>query len=100
MSREGYRTAPARLPLTYAKDRSAVDSHRLKWQGIGNLILGIACIGGTHGPAGVALGVIFIGLGMAVWIIAASAGWDWWSIPADYRRPVVGTGAALRGAWC
>ena len=58
------------LPLRYGKGRSLVDKARIRWAGVGNLVLGVLLI--IFGSLGTkVLGGLFIALGLAVWIVSA-----------------------------
>src|SRR5690348_13158961 len=85
---------PRKLPLTFM-ERSPVDETRLKWQGAGNIPLALYCIFGAGGVGGVFVGILFLLLALATWVIAFRAGWNWYSIPPDYQRVIVAVGVAI-----
>ncbi len=64
-------TAP--LPLTYRKGRSLVDRTRVRWAGVGNLVLGgLFAIFGDIGWT--IVGLMFVALGLAAWIVSGFGG--------------------------
>lgn len=85
---------PAQPPLSVA-GRSPFDQIRLKWQGVGNTVLALYCMFGAGGAGGVFFGIVFLALGIATWVIAYQADWQWYAIPPDFRRGVVAVGAAI-----
>jgi hypothetical protein len=75
-----------RLPFIYASGRSAVDSTRLRWSGVGNVILALFFISGSHsGAFGVIVGILILALGLATWIITGFGTREWYSIPPGQR---------------
>lgn len=59
-------TAP--LPLTYGQGRSLVDKTRLRWAGVGNLILGgLLIVFGDWGDT--LFGLLLVGLAVTTWIL-------------------------------
>jgi len=85
---------PSQPPLSIA-GRSPFDERRLKWQGAGNILLALYCIFGPGGAGGIVFGILFLLLAVATWVIAFNAGWDWHSIPRDYRIGIVAVGATI-----
>lgn len=83
---------PRRLPLTIA-DRSPFDPIRLRWGGLGCIVLG-ALITGTGEVAGIVFGILFILLGLATWLLTGFGGIGWYDV-ATPGRYVVGTGAII-----
>lgn len=70
------------LPMRYGKGRSLVDKTRIRWAGVGNLVLGVLLI--IFGGLGTkVIGVLFIVLGLAVWILSAFG-----TIPFPTMSPV------------
>ena len=64
-------TAP--LPFTYRKGKSLVDKTRLRWAGLGNLVLGGLLI--FFGDLGATVaGGLFVALGLATWIVSGFGG--------------------------
>lgn len=57
-------TAP--LPLKYGKNRSLVDKTRIRWAGLGNVLLGLLFLA-AEGLDTTIIGVLFLALGVAVW---------------------------------
>jgi hypothetical protein len=66
-------TAPLPLPLTYRKGRSLVDRTRVRWAGVGNLVLGglLVIFGGLGATI---VGLMFVVLGLAAWIVSGFGG--------------------------
>jgi hypothetical protein len=84
-----------RLPFIYAQGRSAVDPTRLRWSGVGNAILAMFFMFGSHsGALGVIVGLLIIALGLATWIITGFGRRQWYSIPPN-ARAVAATGAII-----
>lgn len=84
-----------RLPFTYAPERSAVDPTRLRWSGVGNFILAMFFMFGSHGGAfGVLAGLLVIALGLATWIITGFGTRQWYSIPPN-ARAIAATGSII-----
>ena len=81
-------------PLTIA-GRSFFDQTRLMWQGAGNILIALYCFFGAGGAGGIIFGILFLSLAIATWVIAGLASWDWYGIPPDYRRVIVGIGAVI-----
>lgn len=54
------------LPLKYGKNRSLVDKTRIRWAGLGNLLLGLLFLA-AEGLDTAIIGVAFLALGVAVW---------------------------------
>lgn len=83
---------------------SLFDKVRFRWGGFGDVVLGIALIGGGHSAAAVVFGVLFIALGITTWALTGFGGgggeppnnwytaWHKMSAPA---RAVAGAGAAI-----
>lgn len=47
-----------------------MDPIRLRWSGVGNTLLGLGSIFGTHGsPAGIIFGLLFLGLAGGTWAV-------------------------------
>lgn len=70
------------LPMRYGKGRSLVDKTRIRWAGVGNLVLGVLLI--VFGSLGTkVIGFLFIALGLAVWILSAFG-----TIPFPTMSPV------------
>ena len=83
---------------------SFFDKARFRWGGFGDIVLGIALIGGGHSAPAVVFGVLFIVLGIATWVLTGFGGggqegpdswyaaWYRMSAPA---RAVAGTGSVI-----
>ena len=64
-------TAP--LPLTYRKGRSLVDRTRVRWAGVGNLVLGGLFV--VFGDLSwTVAGLLFVALGLAAWVVSGFGG--------------------------
>lgn len=62
--------------------------------GVGNIILGIALIGGVHSPGAIVFGVLFIILGVTTWILGGFGRRPWDEIqPAG--RAIAGIGTVI-----
>lgn len=98
--------APA-PPLTIRTQRGRwglFDKVRFRWGGFGDILLGIAMIGGGGSAAAAVFGVLFIALGIATWVLTGFGGaggtdpvnwytaWHGMSTP---RRAVAGTGVVI-----
>jgi hypothetical protein len=62
--------------------------------GVGNIILGIALIGGGHSAGAIVFGVLFIILGVTTWILGGFGRKAWDEIPPA-GRAIAGTGAVI-----
>ena len=62
--------------------------------GTGNIILGVALIGGGHSAGSIVFGVLFILLGVATWILGGFGRRPWDEMPPA-SRAVAGTGAVI-----
>jgi hypothetical protein len=94
-------------PLTFHSRTghwSLFDKVRFRWGGGGDIVLGIAMIGGGHSAATAVLGVLFIALGIVTWVLTgfgtkgAEPPHDWyaaWNLMSPARRAVAGTGAVI-----
>ena len=80
------------LPLTIA-GRSPFDGIRLRWSGVGNLILAVACIATVH-VAGIIFGAIFLALAIATWAITRMGTRPWYSISPG-GRALAGSGSVI-----
>jgi hypothetical protein len=79
-------TAP--LPLTYRKGRSLVDRTRVRWAGVGNLVLGgLLVVLGDHGSTIVGLRVV--ALGLAAWIVSGFGSLPFGQLSAGKKAIVV-----------
>jgi hypothetical protein len=87
---EGLMSEP--LPLTIA-GRSPFDGIRLRWSGIGNLILAVACASGGN-VAGIIFGVIFLILAIATWSITRLGTRPWYALSPG-ARALAGTGSVI-----
>jgi hypothetical protein len=93
MSEFNAQPAPRRdVPLHIAR-RSPLDQVRLKWQGVGNILLAFYCFSGAGGAAGIAFGIAFLLLAITTWALAYRAAWDWWAIEPAGARAVATVGA-------
>jgi hypothetical protein len=81
------------LPLTIA-GRSPFDPIRLRWSGLGNILLGMGCAFGAGGVGGVVFGILFILLGIATWIITKFGAIPWHEV-SGVSRVLVSTGAII-----
>ena len=101
---------PAPAPREYTKPLtfggwSPFDKIRLRWGGGGCIVLGIAVIGSGHSAASTVFGLLFIGLGIATWILTGFGlrgqtefGGEWhsaWNSMSTGGRAVAGTGAVI-----
>jgi hypothetical protein len=59
-------TAP--LPLKYGKDRSLVDKTRIRWAGLGDIVLGLLFLS-AEGFGATIVGLLFLTLGVATWTV-------------------------------
>jgi hypothetical protein len=59
-------TAP--LPLKYGKDRSLVDKTRIRWAGLGDIVLGSLFLA-AEGFGTTIFGLLFVALGVATWVV-------------------------------
>ena len=95
-------------PLTIRTQRGRwglFDKVRFRWGGFGDILLGIAMIGGGGGGAATAVfGVLFIALGIATWVLTGFGGaggtdpFNWytaWHRMSTPRRAVAGTGVVI-----
>ena len=62
--------------------------------GVGNIILGIALIGGGHSGGAIVFGVLFIILGITTWILGGFGRKPWFDMSPASRR-IAGTGAVI-----
>lgn len=102
---------PAPAPSEYRKPPLTIggwsffDKVRFRWGGAGDIILGIALIGGGHSAGATIFGLLFIALGIATWVITQFGtrgreqfGDDWYSawnaMPAN-GRAIAGTGSVI-----
>jgi hypothetical protein len=93
----------ARPPLTIG-GWSFFDKVRFRWGGFGDIVLGIALIGGGGSAAAAVFGVLFILLGIATWVLTGFGGggqegpdnWyaAWYKMSAT-ARAVAGTGSVI-----
>lgn len=84
---------------------SFFDKVRFRWGGGGAIILGISLIGGGHSAGAAIFGVLFIGLGIATWVLTgfgsrghAEWGDGWysaWNSMSTNGRVVAGTGSII-----
>lgn len=101
---------PPPAPRAYTKPMtirgwSPFDKVRLRWGGGGCIVLGIALIGSGHSAGSIIFGLLFIGLGLATWILSqfglrgqAEFGGEWhsaWNSMSTGGRAVAGTGAVI-----
>jgi zinc-ribbon domain len=101
---------PAPAPRTYSKPLtiggwSPFDKVRLRWGGGGCIVLGIALIASGHSAGATVFGLLFIGLGIATWIITqfgtrgqAEFNGEWhsaWNSMSTGGRAIAGTGAVI-----
>ena len=92
-----------RPPLTFG-GWSFFDRVRFRWGGFGDIVLGIALIGGGHSAPAAVFGVLFIALGITTWALTGFGGgggqspdnwytaWDRMSTP---KRAIAGTGSVI-----
>jgi len=91
-------------PLTIA-GWSLFDKVRFRWGGAGGILLGISLIGGGHSAGATVFGLLFIGLGIATWVLTGFGsrgskefGDDWyaaWNSMSTNGRVIAGTGAVI-----
>jgi hypothetical protein len=62
--------------------------------GAGNILLGVALIGGGHSAGAAVFGVLFILLGVATWILGGFGRRPWDEMPPAHRA-IAGTGAVI-----
>ena len=62
--------------------------------GAGNILLGIALIGGVHSGGAIVFGVLFIILGVTTWILGGFGHKPWDQMPPASQR-IAGTGAVV-----
>lgn len=84
---------------------SFFDKVRFRWGGGGDILLGIALIGGGHSVGTTIFGVLFIALGIATWTVTGFGvrgeeefGGDWysaWYSMSTTGRIVAGTGSVV-----
>jgi hypothetical protein len=83
---------------------SFFDKIRFRWGGFGDIVLGIALIGGGHSAATAIFGVLIIMLGIATWILTGFGGGgaessdNWyaaWHRMSTPGRAVAGTGSVI-----
>jgi hypothetical protein len=103
--------APEPPPRVYGKPPLTIggwsffDKVRFRWGGGGGIILGIALIGGGHSAGAAIFGTLFIGLGIATWVLTGFGsrgrkkwGDDWysaWNSMSTNSRVVAGTGSVI-----
>lgn len=78
------------LPLSFA-GRSPFDPIRLRWGGIGAVGWGAFFLSRGN-PAGVVFGLLFLGLGVSIWLLTSFGRIPWNDLPSN-KKAVVGTGA-------
>jgi hypothetical protein len=84
-------------PLTFG-GWSFFDKVRFRWGGAGDVVLGVALIGGGHSAAATVFGVLFIALGVATWTLTGFGGGKWYSAWNKMRTPkrvVAGVGSVI-----
>jgi hypothetical protein len=102
---------PDRPPRAYTKPPFTIggwsffDKVRFRWGGGGDIVLGIALIGGGHSAGATVFGLLFIALGIATWILTQFGvrgrddfGDDWysaWNSMPDGGKAVAGTGSVI-----
>ena len=83
---------------------SFFDKVRFRWGGFGDIVLGIALIGGGHSAPATVFGILFIALGIATWVLTGFGGGgaedsrDWyraWNTMSAIRRAIAGTGSVI-----
>jgi hypothetical protein len=103
--------APEPPPRVYRKPPLTIggwsffDKVRFRWGGGGAIILGISLIGGGHSAGAAIFGVLFIGLGIATWVLTGFGsrgreewGDDWysaWNSMSTNGRVFAGTGSVI-----
>jgi len=85
--------SPPLLPLTF-RGRSPVDGIRLRWAGIGCVALSMPCFFGIRGVGGFILGLLLLGLAIAIWAITRLGTIPWYDL-APAGKAVAGTGATV-----
>lgn len=101
---------PEPMPRAYSKPLtiagwSFFDKVRFRWGGAGDIVLGIALIGSGHSAGATVFGLLFIGLGIATWVLTGfgSRGQeefrgDWhsaWNSMSTNGRVIAGTGSVI-----
>jgi hypothetical protein len=88
-------------PLTI-RGWSFFDKVRFRWGGAGDIVLGISLIGGVHSAGGIVIGVLFIMLGIATWILtrfgSGTDGRQWysaWNTMPTASRVIAGAGSVI-----
>jgi hypothetical protein len=84
-------------PLTFG-GWSFFDKVRFRWGGFGDIVLGIALIGGGHSAAAIVFGILFIALGIVTWILTGFGGEGWytaWNKMSTPKRAIAGTGSVI-----
>jgi Double zinc ribbon len=91
-------------PLTIA-GWSFFDKVRFRWGGVGDIVLGIALIGGGHSAGAIIFGILFIALGIATWVLTKFGvrgyeefGDNWysaWNSMSTTERAIAGTGSVI-----
>jgi len=97
-----YVNAPA-PPLTFG-GWSLFDKVRPRWGGFGDMVLGIAAIGGGHSAGTTVFGVLCIALGITTWVLTCFGGGggeapnNWytaWNTMSTPSRAIAGTGSVI-----
>lgn len=86
-------SSPPTLPLSF-RGRSPVDGIRLRWAGIGDVVLAIVCFVSIPNAGGVILGLLLVALAIATWAVTRLGTIHWYDL-APAGKAVVGTGAAV-----
>ena len=77
---------------------SFFDKIRFRWGGFGDIVLGIALIGGGSSAVAAIFGILFIALGIATWVLTRFGGDDWyaaWNRMSTPGRVIAGTGSVI-----
>jgi len=80
-------------PLTIA-GRSPFNGIRLRWGGLGAVILGIALMFSMHNGGAIAFSVLLILLGIVTWVTTSFGRVYWYDIPMGFRV-VAGAGSVI-----
>lgn len=87
---------PQPLPFNIG-GRSFADDIRLRWGGLGCVVLGVLA-SGTGGAPGIFFGLFLVALGVATWTITRLGRIPWHDIPTNTRW-IAGAGSIIGNAF-
>ena len=85
-------TPIAHLPFRYGRDRSLVDTTRIRWGGFGDVLMGVVMGGagiGNGNVAGIVFGLLFVALGIATWSVTSFGSIHYLTLSPGKRAIVV-----------